>query len=62
MTPGDVRESFLVDLFGVVEAIVDEKIAEDHGRDSLSETRQASELKRDLISVWSFGEMPEEPK
>ncbi len=58
MIPGQVPECFLTDLFEVIEAVIDEKIACDHGRDSSTEMFRASALKQELIDVWSFGEKP----
>lgn len=43
-------------LFEAFEALVDDKLASDAGRDGLSETIRARKLKDDVIKVICFGE------
>ena len=51
-----LREEELTLLFETIEAIIDEKLASDHGRDSLVEQVRASAFKQECIDVIAFGE------
>lgn len=55
-----LREEELNLLFETFEAIVDEKLASDHGRDSSNEMVRSMEMKQMCVNVIAFGETIEE--
>ena len=55
-----MKEEELTMLFEAIEALIEEKISSDHGRDSLPEYIRASALKQDCINMIAFGESLEQ--
>ena len=55
-----MREEELESLFEAIEALIEEKIESAFGRDTLSETIRASELKQRCINLICFGEADEQ--